>query len=301
MLRKVVKKILGNNLPFLTSVVEVRKYWEDHNVTQHKEFLTVAESLNYLDWRNDQYPGYIELMPHRNFDNLTILDYGCGPGHDLVGLGTFSKPKKLIGADVSRVSLEESKKRLNMHKIEADLIAIDPKKSQIEIPENSVDYINCSGVLHHIDDEKSVIKEFHRILKPGGTGRIMIYNYDSIWVHLYVAYTKKICDPSFKDLSLKQAFTKTTDGINCPIAKCYTPEEFIKILQESGFEAKFCGAAASLFELSLIKDIPVALMHQDLPAESRKFLLDLTYDSKLIPSWKNNVAGIDAVFEIRKL
>ena len=55
-------------------------YWTRHNVTLHAAFPTVEASLEYFDWRNDQYPGYIDLMPVQGQDGKVVLDYGCGPG-----------------------------------------------------------------------------------------------------------------------------------------------------------------------------------------------------------------------------
>ena len=66
------------------------------------------ESERYLEWRNDQYFKYDELMPVTGKDGRVILDYGCGPGHDLVGFGLRSKPTRLIGMDVSTSSLAEA-------------------------------------------------------------------------------------------------------------------------------------------------------------------------------------------------
>ena len=31
-------------------------------------------------------------MPVNQADGLVVLDYGCGPGNDLVGFGHFSNP-----------------------------------------------------------------------------------------------------------------------------------------------------------------------------------------------------------------
>lgn len=278
----------------------VRNYWESHNVTLHKRFSTVEESLNYLDWRNDQYIGYLELMPLSGKDGLTVLDYGCGPGHDLIGFATFSKPARLIGADISRVSLQEAEDRLKLHQYQAELITINPDTPKIELESESIDHISSSGVLHHIENEKAVLEEFYRILKKGGSARIMVYNYQSIWMHLYTAYTKRIYENKFNDVNIREAFARTTDGESCPIAKCYRPEEFIQIAESVGFKAKFLGAAISLTEMHALKDLHVAIMQPTLPVESRKFLIDLTFDSKLIPHYKGNIAGIDAVFELSK-
>ena len=76
-------------------------YWTRHNVTLHHDFGNAEDSLRYFHWRNAQYFGYLERMPVSGYDGKVVLDYGCGPGHDLVGFGSFSKPSRLIGIDVS--------------------------------------------------------------------------------------------------------------------------------------------------------------------------------------------------------
>src|SRR5579884_4212464 len=93
----------------------ITKYWSGHNVTSHAKFTTAQESLDYFHWRNSQYFNYIQLMPVIHQDNKVILDFGCGPGNDLVGFGHYSTSKRLIGMDVSQSSLKEAKERLQLH------------------------------------------------------------------------------------------------------------------------------------------------------------------------------------------
>ncbi len=69
-------------------VSKVAGYWTDYNVTLHQDFRSIEESLTYLRWRNDQYFGYAALMPVNNQDGRVVLDFGCGPGHDVVGFST---------------------------------------------------------------------------------------------------------------------------------------------------------------------------------------------------------------------
>jgi hypothetical protein len=53
----------------------------------------------------------------------------------------------------------------------------------------------------------------------------MIYNRDSIFVHLGVLYTKMIVNNEFPGRSLEEAFQRSTDGPHCPISRCYRPTE----------------------------------------------------------------------------
>ncbi len=169
-------------------------YWTDVNVTHHTRFHNVEESLAYLDWRNDQYPGYIDLMPVAGQDDKVVLDYGCGPGHDLVGFGHDSRPSRLVGIDISLSSLREAGARLALHRTEADLLHIREERLPLPLEDRSVDYIHSSGVIHHTQDPVHVLGEFRRILRPDGVCRIMVYNYASVWLQPYVASVNKVLE-----------------------------------------------------------------------------------------------------------
>lgn len=283
-----------------TAKAKVAKYWTENNVTQHQLFKTAEESIDSFHWRTEQYQGYLELLPVANQDNKVVLDYGCGPGHDLVGFSVYSKPSRLIGMDVSSSSLAEARFRLALHGSNAEFILLNPEDSRIPLEDNSVDYIHSSGVLHHVPDLISILKEFKRILRPNGKIRVMVYHYDSIFFHLYVGYQKKIVEQLFQDLTVREAFAKLTDGPNCPISNIYTPDEFIPILNEGGFTAEFLGAGISMYEASLFFSKRYdAIVSKELSRESRKFLLDLELDHKGFPKYKGTYAGVDGCYELR--
>lgn len=274
----------------------VASYWTDHNVTNHLLYENSAESLEYFHWRNAQYYRYIELMPVSGYDNKAVLDYGCGPGHDLVGFGVYSRPVSLVGADLSATSLAEAGRRLSLHGISANLIRIDPVATELPFQDESFDHIHSSGVLHHTADPLGVLKEFKRVIRPGGTVNIMVYNYHSLWVHLYVAYIRGILESKHSNKDLKQQFTHSTDGEDCPISNCYLPEEWIDLCREAGLSMKLSGAAVSVFEMSIVGKRFAALMDRRLSSESRDFLAALVFDERQLPLYNGNHAGIDACF-----
>ncbi|MDP4289134.1 MAG: methyltransferase domain-containing protein [Bacteroidota bacterium] len=280
---------------------ESGNYWTEHNVTLHKRFSSAAESLAYLNWRNAQYHNYIELMPVKGFDNKAILDFGCGPGHDLVGFGEFSRPAHLWGVDVSSTSLAEASGRLSVHGISAELLQLNPDMMRLPIPDESIDHIHSSGVLHHTPDPREILEELRRVLKKDGTMNVMVYNFDSIWVHLYVAYVKQILEGEYSNRSLREAFKHTTDGVDCPISNVYKSEEWIALCAAAGFKAEFRGAAISLWESSLLaKHRFDACMHERLPSESREFLLNLSFDEHGYALSGKHYAGIDGCYSLRR-
>jgi ubiquinone/menaquinone biosynthesis C-methylase UbiE len=274
----------------------VADYWTRYNVTAHERFVSAAESLAYLRWRNDQYFGYSELMPVDGQDGKVVLDFGCGPGHDLVGFATSSKPVRLIGVDVSPSSLAQARERLSLHPCPCEIIQLDANSTKLPFDDASVDYIHSSGALHHLPDILPFVREFRRILKPNGTVRIMIYNHDSVWMHLFVAYIKRIVENLYADLTLEDAFGKTTDGEQCPIVRVFRPNEFIALANGAGFNGVFTGAAVSMHEGKILPQRFDAIQHRGTPESSRRFLLELTYDEHGMPCYRGKRAGVDACF-----
>jgi len=273
-------------------------YWADRNVTHHMSFKTPEQSLDYFDWRNDQYLGYIELMPVVGQDAKVVLDYGCGPGNDLVGFGQYSTPARLIGADVSLTSLAEAQARLAVHGIRAEFLPINEDGNRVALDDASVDYIHSSGVLHHTRDPQAVLREFRRVLRPDGSCRIMVYNYPSIQLHLYVAYVRQILEQLDPGKDIRSAFTSSTDGEHCPISRVYKPAEFIALAESSGFRCQFLGAAIAVHEMKMLEHRYRAIENPRLAPEHRKFLLGLTFDARGVPWSDGHVAGVDGCYEL---
>jgi ubiquinone/menaquinone biosynthesis C-methylase UbiE len=279
--------------------VQVADYWTRYNVTQHHEFGSAEESLAYLRWRNDNYFGYSDLMPVEGQDRKVVLDFGCGPGHDLVGFSTASRPARLIGMDVSPSSLAEATARIALHAASCELMQLDPTATELPLATGSVDYVHSSGVLHHVADLPATLREIHRVLRPDGVTRIMVYNHDSVWMHLFVVYMKRIIENAFTELTVEEAFARTTDGEDCPIARVYRPTEFIALCQEAGFVAEFAGAAVSIHEAKILPYRYDAIQSLKTPETSRRFLLELTFDEYGMPRYRGHRAGIDGCYLLR--
>lgn len=274
----------------------VASYWNQHNVTLHRRFASAEESLEYFDWRNDQYFDYITHMPVRGHDALVVLDYGCGPGDDLVGFGAHSKPSRLIGMDVSPTSVAEARARLQLHQSNAEVLVLRPEAGTLPLPDASVDLVHCSGVLHHIADPMPILREFRRVLRKTGRIQVMVYNRASLWMHLYCAYHLRLVSGAHAGETLDEVFRRSTDGEQCPVSRAYDADEFIALARDAGFEMQLRGVAVSAFEMSLLPTRFAAIMDERLPPMSRKFLAALQFDDRGLPVYRAYHAGIDACF-----
>lgn len=281
------------------------EYWGRHTVNSIPH-ATADQSLEYLDWRSRQYPLFYELMNHfGHHDNEVVLDYGCGPGNDVVGFLAHTNARRIIGMDVSKKALRLASHRLSLHKnfdlSRVELIQVDDKTPTIPLPDRSVDYIYSEGVLHHTSNPEAIVKEFHRVLKPNGKVAIMVYNADSLWKHLYVAYQLQLLDHRFTGMTLDEAFTRSTDGEECPIAHNYTPAEFTHICDQAGFHTTYVGGFFSVLELDLYHSLrDQAVLDSRLPKISRNFLRSLKTDLRGFPTYEGKHVGVGAVYTLRK-
>ena len=276
-----------------------QKYWNKNIVDSPKNgFSSLEKSLNHLNWRNTQYINSISLMNYQSFNKKVILDYGCGPGNDLINMNFLAKPKKIFAYDVSKKAINLARKRSDLHNYNINFILGDETQTKLPLKDDSIDIINSQGVLHHIENLKYVFKEFKRILNNKGYIQVMVYNKNSIWFHLHVAYEMKLKKKLWKNQSLENIFKKTTDGFRCPVANCYTSLEFIDLCKENGFNCRLIGVSTSLLEMSKINLIWEALQNKNLNNESRNFLRKIKFASNGEPIFNKQIAGINSYYKL---
>ncbi|MEO6713938.1 MAG: class I SAM-dependent methyltransferase [Mycobacteriales bacterium] len=276
-------------------------YWAWHNVTMHEEFTTREQSVDYLNWRNSQYLFYGDWLPYDKMRGKTVLDYGCGPGNDLVAVAEWGSPARLIGADVSTASLDEAGRRLKLHpEPVAELILLDENKAHVPLDEGSVDVVISSGVLHHCPNIDDILAELRRVLAPDGVMYVMVYNRESIFARLYVPYLRQIVLQIDAGEPFEEAFKRSTDGAACPHSVAYRPADFVALAERNGFTAKFQGAAISVEEMGWLADRFAAIADMRLAHEHREFLARLAFDEYGRPIHDGQVAGIDGLYELRQ-
>jgi len=282
----------------------VSDYWNDHTVRSER-FKTARESNHHINRIDREYPLYHRFMNlYSGYDNQVVVDYGCGPANDVVGFLTRSNAQKVIGIDVSEKGLTLAAHRISLHPVDPkriELLLISDSVVGIPLEDNSVDYIHSQGVLHHSTKPEDILKEFYRILKPGCIARVMVYNYYSIFSHIWVAYRRMILNNDFPGLDFEAAFTKSTDGENCPISRAYKPEDFVMLCQRAGFDTSFVGGYFHVSELDDLRKFgPQAIQDERLGQEHRQFLRELNQAGSQYPTYRGKHAGVGGVYELIK-
>jgi ubiquinone/menaquinone biosynthesis C-methylase UbiE len=139
---------------------------------------TRGDDAYFHDLETQRYRSHRHLLPwiEAMEPRKTVLEIGCG-----VGLDTFTMANHgldMIAVDLTHVGVSTAQSRFRRHSRPGLFLAADA--CHLPFPDASFDYVYSFGVLHHVADTEKSIREVHRLLKPGGQARIMLYHRHSL-------------------------------------------------------------------------------------------------------------------------
>ena len=97
--------------------------------------------------------------------DLKVLDVGCGGGFTCEFMA--KRGAQVSGVDISEVSVATAQSHAKESGLEIDYRISKGEKLPHE--DNTFDVVTCVDVLEHVEDVDQVVREIHRVLKPGGT------------------------------------------------------------------------------------------------------------------------------------
>jgi ubiquinone/menaquinone biosynthesis C-methylase UbiE len=143
------------------------KYYDQYAAVWSLQFKdpVVGSYDAHNDW-ND-YDTYL----FKDFDttDMIALDYGCGPGRNLVKF--HDRFKRIDGVDISNINLEKSRVNLEYNNIDIPNLYHTSGDNLSMIEDNIYDVMFAVICFQHIcvhEIRFNILKEAYRVLKPGG-------------------------------------------------------------------------------------------------------------------------------------
>lgn len=173
-----VSPAVGNDL-----TPRIRDFWTrrvnaerimGRDVTAHER----GDEGYFRDLEIQRYRSHRHLLPWITAmtPGRTVLEIGSGVGLDTYAMASHGL--QVTAVDLTDVGVATARRRFLRHRMPADFVATDA--CYLPFPRDSFDYVYSFGVLHHVADTEKSIREVHRVLKPGGEARVMLYHRRSL-------------------------------------------------------------------------------------------------------------------------
>lgn len=113
--------------------------------------------------------------PEKLFEPSTILVAGCGTGQQSIAEALRYPASEVTAIDLSRASLAYGLRKSrqleagNIQYLEADILDLDEMDQVFDV-------VECTGVLHHMDDPMAGWRALMSKLAPGGVMKIALYS-----------------------------------------------------------------------------------------------------------------------------
>lgn len=155
---------------------DIQQYW-NHRIHDLEMTDQPVGTLGFFDdlddYRFDKLRYLPELVDFSGYRGQTLLEVGCGIGTDLV---RFARGGALVtGVDLAGTAIDLARKNFELHGLQPVELRVANAEA-LPYEDASFDHVYGHGVVQYTADPARLIRECHRVLKPGGTAIFMVYN-----------------------------------------------------------------------------------------------------------------------------
>ena len=202
-----------------------------------------------LKHRYSLYPEIPRIAAFDQFAGKSVLEIGVGQGLDHFMFASVGA--KITGVDLTEKHCQMTRQFLRTFNLKPQIINADARS--LPFKDESFDHVYSCGVLLLFPEIEIALAEIRRVLRPGGSATIMLYNKSSIhyWIKTRLYYGWALNENAV--LGRDTVLDWYTDGIGYPKTYHYQPSDLPNLFyQFSKFEfQKSCLTPEQMPEIGL--------------------------------------------------
>lgn len=242
------------------TVANVREFWNANpcdirsvSATERKAYFDAHERFRYnQEWHIPQ------VAEFQKFREKDVLEIGIGLGCDAL---QFAKNgARYTALDLTQAAVDITSERFQMYGVPGKFNVGNAEK--MPFSDACFDHIYSFGVIHVSPETPRIVEEMYRVLRPGGTFTVMVYNTTSINYYIEILLLRRIFRwilyprfmPGFlskvfgldryalqghhellrakPSMSRQEWLSRNTDGPYCPYAKVYDAKGVLDLFKK---------------------------------------------------------------------
>ena len=191
-----------------TTIEDVRSFWDRRpcNIRHSqreigtKEYFDEVEARKYI-----VEPHILSFAQFERWAGKRVLEIGCGIGTDAVNFARAGADYTAI--ELSSASLALTRRRFETLGLHGQFLCDNAEGLSELVPTSEFDLVYSFGVIHHTPNQRGVVAEARKVIRPNGELRIMLYARNS-----------------WKLMMIEAGFDQPEAQTGCPIATTYSRE-----------------------------------------------------------------------------
>lgn len=195
---------------------EVRNFWNQRpcNIRHSRKPVGTKEYFEEVEKRRYFVEPHVpKFAEFEKWAGRSVLEVGCGIGTDAAA---FAKNgANYTGTELSEESLNITRQRFDVLGLNGKFLPCNAEELSNSLPAAAYDLVYSFGVVHHTPNQRKVIEEVRKVIKPDGEFRFMVY-----------------AKNSWKDAMIEVGLDQPEAQSGCPIATTYTYQMVDDLLKD---------------------------------------------------------------------
>ena len=157
-----------------------------YELSRRKMQAPAARTVNYdayKEWRHESLSRSWSGFDDAYVAGKDVLDFGCGDGGLTVHLAMEKCPRSILGVDVNTGAISRARECLTRTRFPKNVFVdfIPGATETLPVADQTVDTLLAFDCLEHVMAPGAILREWYRVLRPGGRCLIEWFPYDGPW------------------------------------------------------------------------------------------------------------------------